>query len=63
MLGTGRDISLSCQMNITSAQDPPVFPGPFSIDEHGLLRAPSQGLRGQAQKVSMALDLGIAMIG
>lgn len=38
------------QMNITSAQDPPVFPGPFSIDEHGLLRAPSQGLRGQAQK-------------
>lgn len=50
MLGTGRDISLSCQMNITNAQDPPIFPGPFSIDEHGLLRAPSQGLRGQAQK-------------
>ncbi|XP_052045624.1 cadherin-related family member 4 [Apodemus sylvaticus] len=38
------------QMSITSAQDPPFFPGPFSIDEHGLLRAPSQGLRGQAQK-------------
>ncbi|KFO18582.1 Cadherin-related family member 4 [Fukomys damarensis] len=39
------------QMNITSAQDPPYFPGPFSINEKGLLRAPSQGLRGQAQKV------------
>ncbi|XP_052576421.1 cadherin-related family member 4 isoform X4 [Peromyscus californicus insignis] len=38
------------QMNITSAQDPPLFPGPFSIDEQGLLRAPSQGLRGQALK-------------
>ncbi|XP_036049332.1 cadherin-related family member 4 isoform X5 [Onychomys torridus] len=38
------------QMNITSAQDPPLFPGPFSIDEQGLLRAPSQGLRGQAFK-------------
>ncbi|XP_059124606.1 cadherin-related family member 4 isoform X8 [Peromyscus eremicus] len=37
-------------MNITSAQDPPLFPGPFSIDEQGLLRAPSQGLRGQALK-------------
>ncbi|XP_012925584.1 cadherin-related family member 4 isoform X3 [Heterocephalus glaber] len=39
------------QMNITSAQDPPYFPGPFSINEKGLLRVPSQGLRGQAQKV------------
>ncbi|KAM6161025.1 cadherin-related family member 4 [Erethizon dorsatum] len=39
------------QMNITSAQDPPYFPGPFSINEKGLLRAPSQGLKGQAQKV------------
>ncbi|XP_023561808.1 cadherin-related family member 4 isoform X3 [Octodon degus] len=39
------------QMNITSAQDPPYFPGPFSIDEKGLLRAPTQGLKGQAQKV------------
>ncbi|XP_028742895.1 cadherin-related family member 4 isoform X1 [Peromyscus leucopus] len=38
------------QMNITSAQDPPLFPGPFSIDEQGLLRAPSQGLSGQALK-------------
>ncbi|EDL21254.1 mCG18846, isoform CRA_e [Mus musculus] len=36
------------QINITSAQNP--SPGPFSIDEQGLLRAPSQGLRGQAQK-------------
>ncbi|XP_005410273.1 PREDICTED: cadherin-related family member 4 isoform X2 [Chinchilla lanigera] len=39
------------QMNITSAQDPPNFPGPFSISEKGLLRAPSQGLKGQAEKV------------
>ncbi|CAO2633595.1 Cadherin-related family member 4 [Lemmus lemmus] len=38
------------QMNITSAQDPSLFPGPFSIDDQGLLRAPSQGLRGQAPK-------------
>ncbi|XP_076774186.1 cadherin-related family member 4 isoform X1 [Arvicanthis niloticus] len=38
------------QINITSAQDPPFFPGPFSIDEQGLLRAPPQGLQGQAQK-------------
>ncbi|XP_035310409.1 cadherin-related family member 4 isoform X1 [Cricetulus griseus] len=38
------------QMNITSAQDPPFFPGPFSIDEQGFLRAPSQGLKGQAPK-------------
>ncbi|XP_008851488.1 cadherin-related family member 4 [Nannospalax galili] len=38
------------QMNITSAQDPPYFPGPFSINEHGLLRAPPQGLKGQAPK-------------
>ncbi|XP_070632811.1 cadherin-related family member 4 isoform X16 [Bos indicus] len=39
------------QMNITSAQDPPYFPGPFSIDGQGQLWAPSQGLKGQAQKV------------
>uniref|UniRef100_UPI00350E5823 cadherin-related family member 4 isoform 3 precursor n=1 Tax=Rattus norvegicus TaxID=10116 RepID=UPI00350E5823 len=45
------------QMNITSAQDPPVFPGPFSIDEHGLLRAPSQGLRGQAQKKAQSITI------
>lgn len=51
--------SLSCQINITSAQNP--SPGPFSIDEQGLLRAPSQGLRGQAQKVNVALDLGMSM--
>ncbi|XP_041533468.1 cadherin-related family member 4 isoform X1 [Microtus oregoni] len=38
------------QMNITSAQDPSLFPGSFSIDDQGLLRAPSQGLRGQAPK-------------
>lgn len=48
-------------MNITSAQDPSLFPGPFSIDDQGLLRAPSQGLRGQAPKVSMASDLRIDM--
>ncbi|EDL21245.1 mCG145775, isoform CRA_a [Mus musculus] len=47
------------QINITSAQNP--SPGPFSIDEQGLLRAPSQGLRGQAQKVNVALDLGMSM--
>nr|XP_020029043.1 cadherin-related family member 4 [Castor canadensis] len=39
------------QMNITSAQDPPYFPGPFSINEQGWLQAPLQGLKGQAQKV------------
>ncbi|XP_007466269.1 PREDICTED: cadherin-related family member 4 [Lipotes vexillifer] len=39
------------QMSITSAQDPPYFPGPFSINGQGWLQAPSQGLRGQAQKV------------
>uniref|UniRef100_A0A8D1I502 Cadherin domain-containing protein n=1 Tax=Sus scrofa TaxID=9823 RepID=A0A8D1I502_PIG len=39
------------QMSITSAQDPPYFPGPFSIDGQGWLRSPSQGLRGQALKV------------
>ncbi|KAL1782339.1 cadherin-related family member 4 [Sigmodon hispidus] len=38
------------QMNITSAQDPPFFPGPFSIDDQGFLWAPSQGLSGQAPK-------------
>ncbi|XP_042522015.1 cadherin-related family member 4 isoform X2 [Dipodomys spectabilis] len=39
------------KMNITSAQDPPYFPGPFSINERGWLLAPSQGLKGQAEKV------------
>nr|XP_035131431.2 cadherin-related family member 4 isoform X4 [Callithrix jacchus] len=39
------------QMSIISAQDPPHFPGPFSINEQGWLQAPSQGLLGQAQKV------------
>ncbi|XP_059878501.1 cadherin-related family member 4 isoform X1 [Delphinus delphis] len=39
------------QMSITSAQDPPYFPGPFSINGQGWLQAPSQGLKGQAQKV------------
>ncbi|XP_063465899.1 cadherin-related family member 4 isoform X5 [Symphalangus syndactylus] len=38
------------QMSIISAQDPPHFPGPFSINEQGWLQAPSQGLLGQAQK-------------
>ncbi|GAB1294670.1 Cadherin-related family member 4 [Apodemus speciosus] len=45
------------QMSITSAQDPPLFPGPFSIDEHGLLRAPSQGLRGQTQKKAQSITI------
>lgn len=49
------------QMNITSAQDPPYFPGPFSINEQGWLQAPLQGLKGQAQKVSMTWDLCISM--
>ncbi|XP_035131428.3 cadherin-related family member 4 isoform X3 [Callithrix jacchus] len=39
------------QMSIISVQDPPHFPGPFSINEQGWLQAPSQGLLGQAQKV------------
>lgn len=39
------------QMNITSAQDPPYFPGPFSINGQGWLQAPPQGLKGQAQKI------------
>nr|XP_006196375.2 cadherin-related family member 4 isoform X1 [Vicugna pacos] len=39
------------QMSITSAQDPPYFPGHFSINGQGWLQAPSQGLKGQAQKV------------
>ncbi|KAM4821605.1 cadherin-related family member 4 isoform 1-T2 [Thomomys bottae] len=39
------------KMNITSAQDPPYFPGPFSINEKGWLQVPAQGLRGQAEKV------------
>ncbi|XP_035886211.1 cadherin-related family member 4 isoform X3 [Phyllostomus discolor] len=38
------------QINITSAQDPPHFPGPFSIDGQGWLQAPAQGLSGQAPK-------------
>ncbi|KAL6087562.1 hypothetical protein STEG23_001769 [Scotinomys teguina] len=45
------------QINITSAQDPPLFPGPFSIDEQGLLRAPSQGLRGQALKKAQSITI------
>lgn len=48
-------------MNITSAQDPPYFPGPFSINGQGWLQAPPQGLKGQAQKVSMTWDPGISM--
>ncbi|KAK1332680.1 hypothetical protein QTO34_007363 [Cnephaeus nilssonii] len=39
------------QVNITSAQDPPYFPGPFSISGQGWLQAPPQGLRGQAPKL------------
>ncbi|XP_066207655.1 cadherin-related family member 4 isoform X1 [Saccopteryx leptura] len=39
------------QINITSAQDPPYFPGSFSINGHGWLQAPPQGLKGQAQKI------------
>ncbi|XP_004676211.1 PREDICTED: cadherin-related family member 4 [Condylura cristata] len=39
------------QIKITSAQDPPYFPGPFFIDGLGWLRAPPQGLKGQVQKV------------
>ncbi|XP_023442696.2 cadherin-related family member 4 isoform X2 [Dasypus novemcinctus] len=42
---------LSCQMSITSAQDPPYFPGPFSINGRGWLQAPAQGLKGQAHKL------------
>ncbi|KAB1263945.1 Cadherin-related family member 4 [Camelus dromedarius] len=51
VLGMGPPASLSCQMSITSAQDPPYFPGHFSINGQGWLQAPSQGLKGQAQKV------------
>lgn len=58
-LGLGSPASLSCQISIISAQDPPYFPGPFSINGQGWLLAPSQGLRGQAQKVSMTWDVGI----
>ncbi|XP_007527381.1 cadherin-related family member 4 [Erinaceus europaeus] len=50
------------QMRITSAQDPPYFPGPFSIDRLGWLCAPSQGLRGQAKKVfqlQVLLNFGV----
>ncbi|XP_045848218.1 cadherin-related family member 4 [Meles meles] len=39
------------QVSINSAQDPPYFPGPFSINGQGWLLAPSQGLKGQAPKV------------
>ncbi|XP_014394483.1 PREDICTED: cadherin-related family member 4 [Myotis brandtii] len=39
------------QVSITSAQDPPHFPGPFSINGQGWLQAPPQGLRGQAPKL------------
>lgn len=39
------------KMSITSAQDPPLFPGPFSIDGLGWLRAPSEGLKGHAMKI------------
>ncbi|XP_073757312.1 cadherin-related family member 4 isoform X5 [Callorhinus ursinus] len=39
------------QISINSAQDPPYFPGPFSINGQGWLLAPSQGLKGQAGKV------------
>ncbi|XP_055985666.1 cadherin-related family member 4 [Sorex fumeus] len=39
------------KISITNAQDPPLFPGVFSIDRSGSLRAPSQGLNGQAEKV------------
>nr|XP_017503636.2 cadherin-related family member 4 isoform X12 [Manis javanica] len=38
------------QVSITSAQDPAHFPGSFSIDGQGWLRAPPQGLKGQAPK-------------
>ncbi|ERE75623.1 cadherin-related family member 4-like protein [Cricetulus griseus] len=49
------------QMNITSAQDPPFFPGPFSIDEQGFLRAPSQGLKADGVvRTTMPLDLARA---
>lgn len=53
--------SLSYQVNITSAQDPPYFPGSFTINKKGLLRAPSQGLKGQAPKVSKTWHLGISV--
>ncbi|XP_007953544.1 cadherin-related family member 4 [Orycteropus afer afer] len=39
------------QKSIISAQDPPHFPGSFSINQQGWLQAPAQGLKGQAQKV------------
>ncbi|XP_075404031.1 cadherin-related family member 4 [Tenrec ecaudatus] len=38
------------QMSIISAQDPPRFPGSFTINNQGWLQAPSQGLKGQAGK-------------
>ena len=57
--GLGRQplAPLSCQISIISAQDPPYFPGPFSINGQGWLLAPSQGLKGQGQKVSLTWDL------
>uniref|UniRef100_A0A452QS58 Cadherin related family member 4 n=1 Tax=Ursus americanus TaxID=9643 RepID=A0A452QS58_URSAM len=51
------------QISINSTQDPPYFPGPFSINGQGWLLAPSQGLKGQAKKVSLTWDLGIRMDG
>ncbi|XP_006892956.1 PREDICTED: cadherin-related family member 4 [Elephantulus edwardii] len=39
------------QMRIISTQDPPYFPGSFSISHQGWLQAPAQGLKGQAQKL------------
>ncbi|XP_013015028.1 cadherin-related family member 4 isoform X1 [Cavia porcellus] len=49
LLLPGLDVQ-GAQVNITSAQDPPYFPGSFTINKKGLLRAPSQGLKGQAPK-------------
>ncbi|XP_054450513.1 cadherin-related family member 4 [Pteronotus mesoamericanus] len=49
LLLPGLDLQ-GAQINITSAQDPPHFPGPFSINGQGWLQAPPQGLKGQAQK-------------
>ncbi|KAF5921619.1 hypothetical protein HPG69_012789, partial [Diceros bicornis minor] len=49
------------QISITSAQDPPHFPGLFSINGQGWLQASSQGLKGQAQKLSMTWDREIYM--
>lgn len=46
-------------MRIISAQDPPHFPAPFSINDQGWLQAPAQGLKGQAQKVSVTQHQGL----